>query len=74
MAFLGFLQANGRRDVGAIIKTLGPQVMAEPLGPALEELALAIQNQLVGDSDLVVSMRYWERDRRLIDQYLKMLA
>jgi hypothetical protein len=48
--------------------------MAEPLGPALEELALAIQNQLVGDSDLDGSMRYWERDRRLIDQYLKMLA
>ena len=74
LAFLGFLQANGQRDVGAIIETLGPQVMAEPLGPALKELALAIQNQLVGDSDLDVSMRYWERDRRLIDQYLKMLA
>lgn len=74
LAFLGYLRANGQTDAAGLIETLGPEVMAEPLGPALGELAVGISRQWVGTSDLVVPLKHWARDRRLIDQYLKVLA
>jgi len=74
LSFLGRLRAKGLTDAALLIDKLGAEVMAEPLGPALNDLALGIEQLLHSPSNFDVPIAHWARDRRLIDQYLKMLA